>query len=58
MFPDCKTQLKKHNTWIWQDTAPSDPTRLLSDMSNDNNPLPEQFSKAPAPAVEHPETPE
>ena len=58
MFPHCKTQSKKHNTWIQQDTAPNDPTRLLLDMSNDDDPLSEQSSKAPAPAVKCPETPE
>ena len=58
MFPYCKTQPKKHNIQIQQDTAPNDPTRLLLDMSNDDDPLLEWPSKAPAPAVECPETPE
>ena len=58
MFSYCKTQLKKHNTWIQQDTAPSDPTGLLLDMSDDDDPLPEWPSKAPAPVVEHLETAE
>ena len=57
-FPYCKTQLKKHNTQIQQDTAPSDPTGLLLNMSNDGDLLLEQSSKASAPAVECPETPE
>ena len=58
MFPHCKTQSMKHNTWIWQDIAPSDPNRLLLDMSNDDDPLSEQSSKASASTVECPETPE
>ena len=56
MFPHCKSQLKKCNTLIQQDTAPSDPTRLLSDMSDDNDPPLEQSSKALAPTVECLET--
>ena len=63
MFPHCKTQLKKHNVQIRQDTTPSDPTGLLLNMSNDDDPLLEWSSKAPAAAVkcletlEHPDTP-
>ena len=56
MFPHCKTQLKKHKTWIQQDITPSNPIRLLPDMPDDDDPLLELCFKAPAPAVECPET--
>ena len=56
IFPHCKIQSKKHNTQIWQDTTPSDPTGLLLDMSDDDDPLLEQSFKAPASAVKCLET--